>query len=79
MTVLRLPDGSHPPFGAQIQNSKGQNTGIVGDAGSAYISGINPQSVMTVTWGEDKTCQVTFPNQFGSLQDVLLLPCAPTT
>ncbi|MEQ5043695.1 outer membrane usher protein [Providencia manganoxydans] len=78
MTVLRLPDGSHPPFGAQIQNSKGQNTGIVGDAGSAYISGINPQSVMTVTWGEDKTCQVTFPNQFGSLQDVLLLPCAPT-
>ncbi|WP_140182731.1 outer membrane usher protein [Providencia stuartii] len=79
MTVLRLPDGSHPPFGAQIQNSKGQNTGIVGDAGSAYISGINPQSVMTVTWGEDKTCQVTFPNQFGSLQDVLLLPCVPTT
>lgn len=79
MTVLRLSDGSHPPFGAQIQNSKGQNTGIVGDAGSAYISGINPQSVMTVTWGEDKTCQVTFPNQFGSLQDVLLLPCAPTT
>ncbi|MEY0234647.1 outer membrane usher protein [Providencia manganoxydans] len=79
MTVLRLPDGSHPPFGAQIQNSKGQNTGIVSDAGSAYISGINPQSVMTVTWGEDKTCQVTFPNQFGSLQDVLLLPCAPTT
>lgn len=79
MTVLRLPDGSHPPFGAQIQNSKGQNTGVVGDAGSAYISGINPQSVMTVTWGEDKTCQVTFPNQFGSLQDVLLLPCAPTT
>lgn len=79
MTVLRLPDGSNPPFGAQIQNSKGQNTGIVGDAGSAYISGINPQSVMTVTWGEDKTCQVTFPNQFGSLQDVLLLPCAPTT
>ncbi|EPG2135671.1 outer membrane usher protein [Providencia stuartii] len=79
MTVLRLPDGSHPSFGAQIQNSKAQNTGIVGDSGSAYISGINPQSVMTVTWGEDKACQITFPIQLGSLQEALLLPCIPTT
>ncbi|OAT51336.1 outer membrane usher protein [Providencia heimbachae] len=79
MTILRFPDGSHPPFGAQIQNSKGQNTGIVGDAGSAYISGINPQNVMTVTWGEDNACQVTFPDQLDPLQDALLLPCIPTT
>lgn len=77
MTVLRLPDGSHPPFGAQVQNGKGQNTGIVGDAGSAYISGINPTETMTVMWGDNKTCQVNFPTALGSLQDALLLPCTP--
>lgn len=77
MTVLRLSDGSHPPFGAQVQNSKGQNTGIVGDMGSAYISGINPADVMTVMWGENKACEVRFPHEFGTLQNTLLLPCIP--
>lgn len=78
MTVLRLPDGSHPPFGAQVQNSKGQNTGIVGDMGSAYISGINSADAMTVIWGEDKACEVHFPHELGTLQNTLLLPCIPT-
>ncbi|WP_272691084.1 outer membrane usher protein [Providencia sp. PROV116] len=78
MTVLRLSDGSFPPFGAQVQNGKGQNTGIVGDAGSAYISGINPTEAMTVTWGEDKACEVRFPAVLGTLQEALLLPCTPT-
>lgn len=78
MTVLRLPDGSHPPFGAQVQNNKGQNTGIVGDAGNAYISGINPADMMSVMWGEDKSCEVRFPQELGSLQNTLLLPCTPT-
>lgn len=77
MTILRFPDGSHPPFGAQVQNGKGQSTGIVGDAGSAYISGINADDVMTVTWGEDKACEVRFPNALGTLQEALLLPCTP--
>lgn len=77
MTVLRLPDGSHPPFGAQVQNGKGQNTGIVGDAGSAYISGIHAADAMTVTWGDDKACEVRFPSALGALQDALLLPCTP--
>lgn len=79
MTVLRLPDGSSPPFGAQIYNSKKQETGIVSDAGNAYISGINPQGVMNVTWGEEQACQITFPKQLDSLQDALLLPCIPVT
>lgn len=77
MTILRLPDGSYPPFGAQVQNDKGQNTGIVGDAGSAYISGINVEDAMTVTWG-DKACEVRFPSELGALQDALLLQCKPT-
>lgn len=77
MTVLRLQNGSYPPFGAQVQNAKGQSTGIVGDGGSTYISGINAGDAMTVSWGEDKACEVHFPNTLGSLNDTLLLPCTP--
>ncbi|HFF8523336.1 TPA: outer membrane usher protein [Providencia rettgeri] len=77
MTVLRISDGSYPPFGAQVVNSKGQNTGIVGDAGNTYISGINPQTSMTVTWGEDKACEIQFPASIDLQQEALLLPCIP--
>ncbi|MEY0232641.1 outer membrane usher protein [Providencia manganoxydans] len=77
MTVLRLPDGSFPPFGAQVENHKRQSTGIVGDSGSAYISGINPNEAMTVTWDGNKTCQVMFPVELGDLQNALILPCTP--
>lgn len=77
MTVLRFPDGSYPPFGAQIRNTKGQSTGIVGDEGSAYISGINPQAIMTVTWGDNKACRVTFPDALLISHSALLLPCTP--
>lgn len=77
MTVLRLADGSYPPFGAQILNAKGQSTGLVGDAGSAYISGINANEIMTVQWGENSTCQIQLPDTLGSLDDALLLQCTP--
>lgn len=79
MTVLRLADGSYPPFGAQILNAKGQSTGLVGDAGNAYISGINANETMTVQWGENSTCQIQFPDTLGSLDDALLLQCTPET
>lgn len=79
MVVLRLADGSYPPFGAQIVNLKGQSTGIVGDTGSAYISGIQGNERMTVQWGEDKRCQVVFPAQLNALNDALLLQCMPVT
>lgn len=77
MTTLRLADGGHPPFGAQVFNAKGQQTGIVGEVGSTYISGINPGEVMTVKWGDDNACQLLFPTELGDLQQTLLLPCGP--
>ncbi|KPD04190.1 outer membrane usher protein [Moellerella wisconsensis] len=77
MTVLRLSDGSYPPFGAQILNAKGQSTGIVGDSGSAYISGIEPNSQMKIQWGEDEGCQVSFPENIDVSNSSLLLMCTP--
>lgn len=79
MTVLRLADGSYPPFGAQIVNSKGQSTGIVGEAGNAYISGIRENEIMTVQWGEDKRCRIQFPAALTALESSVLLQCTPVS
>lgn len=79
MATLRLADGEYPPFGAQVLNEKGQQTGIVGESGSAYISGINPGDMMTVKWGDDKACHVLFPTALGDLRQTLLLPCGPVS
>ena len=79
MAVLRLADGKKPPFGAQVVNSKGQSTGLVGDDGSVYISGIREGEAMLVQWGEDKACQIKFPEKLMDLNDVLLLPCESVT
>ncbi|MBS0861595.1 outer membrane usher protein [Providencia rettgeri] len=76
MTVLRLPNGHFPPFGAQVHNRKGQQTGIVGDAGSTYLSGLQPGETQSVTWGDDRQCDITLPAHFGNGQE-LLLPCLP--
>jgi len=61
MAVLRLPDGSTPPFGATVKNAKQQDTGIVNDGGSVYLSGIQAGQQMFVTWGESSRCILTLP------------------
>lgn len=75
MVEIRLADHSFPPFGAQIFNQKGQEVGIVGDSGSAYVSGINANEVMSVQWGGDAQCQITFPEPLQNSEHALLLPC----
>lgn len=76
MAVLRLADGSTPPFGATVQNHKKQDVGIVNDGGSVYLSGINPGEEMTVHWNGQAQCALTLPAkipQSGTTD--LLLPC----
>lgn len=77
MAVLRLPDGSSPPFGATVKNLKQQDTGIVNDGGNVYLSGIQPGSEMTVSWGGSERCILTLPNVLpaDSLTDALQLGC----
>jgi len=74
--VLRLADGSYPPFGAEVKNAKGQNTGIVGDEGSVYLSGIRPGDTMQVQWGDGQQCTLSLPASLPEdLSQGLLLPC----
>ncbi|EMJ5851807.1 outer membrane usher protein [Klebsiella aerogenes] len=76
MATVRFADGSFPPFGAQIQNARGQNTGIVGDEGSVYLSGIRPGETMQVHWGDNQQCALPMPTQLPTnLSQGLLLPC----
>ena len=61
MAVLLLPDGSVPPFGGTVKNEKQQETGIVNDGGSVYLSGIRPGEKMVVSWGGVERCTLVMP------------------
>ncbi|CAI1872900.1 Outer membrane usher protein papC precursor [Serratia quinivorans] len=76
MAVIKLADGSTPPFGATVLNAKQQEVGIVNDGGSVYLSGINPNETMQVRWGGRAQCELVLPAQIpNSGTTDLLLPC----
>ncbi|WP_457196265.1 outer membrane usher protein [Pantoea ananatis] len=79
MAVIKLADGSEPPFGATVLNARKQETGIVNDGGSVYLIGINPGDVMTVHWNGASQCEVSMPTPLPAdmLMNTLLLPCHP--
>lgn len=76
MVVITLADGSSPPFGATVVNQDHTQTGIVGDAGSTWLSGLQPDGEMQVSWGENASCHIRLPNPLpADLTQTLLLPC----
>lgn len=80
MAVLHLPDGSAPPFGATVKNEKQQDTGIVNEDGSVYLSGIKPGEPMIVSWGGNERCTLILPVVLPAdgLTAALKLPCLVT-
>ncbi|MFJ3264860.1 outer membrane usher protein [Serratia liquefaciens] len=79
MAVIKLADGSEPPFGATVLNGRKQETGLVNDGGSVYLSGINAGDHMTVHWAGSAQCEVRMPTPLPAdmLMNTLLLPCHP--
>ena len=77
MAVLNLPDGRFPPFGATVKNEKQQGTGIVNDAGSVYLSGIQSGGQMVVSWGGSERCTFVLPENLpvDGLASTLSLAC----
>ncbi|CAM4155685.1 outer membrane usher protein [Serratia silvae] len=77
MAVIKLADGSEPPFGATVINARKQETGIVNDGGSVYLSGIKADETMTVQWNGSAQCEVRMPTPLPAdmLMNTLLLPC----
>ncbi|CAI1108916.1 Outer membrane usher protein papC precursor [Serratia quinivorans] len=76
MAVITLADGSTPPFGATVLNASKQETGIVNDGGSVYLSGIRAGDRMTVHWSGAAQCAINLPKVLPeSTLSNLLLPC----
>ncbi|WP_339275242.1 outer membrane usher protein [Enterobacter asburiae] len=77
MAVIRLADGSTPPFGATVMK-EGRETGIVGDDGNVWLVGVEPGKKMEVSWDDGVQCIVTLPDELPgeNLESPnLLLPC----
>jgi P pilus assembly protein, porin PapC len=77
MAFIRLADGSYPPFGASVVNEKNQETGVVNDKGSIWLSGIRPDGNMQVKWDGKTRCTFSFPARLPESLDNLLLTCKP--
>lgn len=79
MAVIKLADGREPPFGASVRNARQQETGLVNDGGSVYLSGINAGEIMTVHWNGGAQCEIRMPTPLppDMLMNTLLLPCHP--
>ncbi|PHM70652.1 outer membrane usher protein [Xenorhabdus kozodoii] len=76
MTILRLADGSFPPFGASVLNAAQREIGIVSEDGYAYLSGINQGEKLQVHWDGKAQCEITVPAEMTSESlTSLLLPC----
>lgn len=60
-------------------NARKQETGIVNDGGSVYLSGIGAGAAMTVHWNGGAQCEVRMPTPLPAdiLMNTLLLPCHP--
>ncbi|KFA84175.1 hypothetical protein N037_22160 [Enterobacter sp. EGD-HP1] len=77
MAILKLADGSAPPFGATVLNADNTQTGLVSDGGTVWLSGIKAGEVMKVNWEGETRCQVSMPSPLPADLETrqLLLPC----
>lgn len=71
--VLKLKDGTTPPFGSSVINDKGIEVGMVSGDGLAWLSGIEPGESFKVRWNGEVQCHITTPKTL--LVQKLLLPC----
>ncbi|HEP1058596.1 TPA: fimbria/pilus outer membrane usher protein [Klebsiella aerogenes] len=74
MALLRLKDGSVPPFGAEVFNANGVSVAMVMENGMAWIAGVNPSERLSVAWAGRAQCHLQVPQQINPEGNVLL-PC----
>ncbi|ENJ4070668.1 fimbria/pilus outer membrane usher protein [Enterobacter hormaechei] len=53
-----IKDGQPLPFGTMV--SSGERTGIVGDEGLVYLSGMKPEGFIHAEWGKGKQCKTPY-------------------
>ncbi|MBP6123382.1 fimbria/pilus outer membrane usher protein [Providencia heimbachae] len=67
-------NGTVPPFGADVTNPDGVNVAMVMEQGFTYLMAVNPQEILTLSWGGKAQCKVHLPEKIESGMSVLL-PC----
>ncbi|MEL2609822.1 FimD/PapC C-terminal domain-containing protein, partial [Escherichia coli] len=73
--VIRQENGRFPPLGVNVTDkATGKDVGLVAEDGFVYLSGIQENSTLHLTWG-DNTCEVTPPNQSNISESAIILPC----
>lgn len=64
-----------PPLDVNVTDkATGKDVGLVAEDGFVYLSGIQENSILHLTWG-DNTCEVTPPNQSNISESAIILPC----
>jgi outer membrane usher protein len=60
----RMPDGSAPPFGAEVLNPKGVSLGVIGQGGLILARGVEQSGILVARWqddgGSDRTCSFSY-------------------
>ncbi|MFZ1871557.1 MAG: fimbria/pilus outer membrane usher protein [Chania sp.] len=74
LAVIKLADGSEPPFGATVLNQQGREMAVVSDQGSVFLTGVQPEESLDVAWEGQRQCRIAIPGSAKPL-DQLLLPC----
>jgi len=77
MVTLRLDKNQTPPFGATAFNARGQETGIVGEDGATYLSGMKSAESMFLQWDGERRCSFTLPDLEQAADASLELLCLP--
>ncbi|MTD28823.1 fimbria/pilus outer membrane usher protein [Erwinia sorbitola] len=75
LAVIRLNDGTYPPFGSEISNSDGINVSMIMDNGVAYISGVKEDEKLAVIWEGKTQCYIIVPRELADDQVQILMPC----
>lgn len=75
MALIRLADGSFPPFGSEIVNRDGVSVAMVMDNGMAWIAGVTPGEKLSANWNGKSQCQLKIPDHNLNSSKQLLLPC----
>lgn len=77
LVTLRLSNDQTPPFGATAFNARGQETGIVGEDGITYLSGMKSGESMSLQWDGSVRCAFDLPDLELAPDKPLQLSCLP--
>ena len=77
MVRILLPDASPPPFGSGVYNARGQETGIIGEDGLVYLTGMQVGDLMSVQWDGKAQCDFALTEQVNADDPQAQFVCRP--